>query len=169
MKTLLLMRHAKSSWSNPGQDDHERPLNPRGLSDAPRMGQLLIDQRLVPDSITASTAVRAQQTARVVAETLEFALPILSTAELYHADPAAWQRVIRRLPIESERALCVGHNPGIELLLAGLTGESHHMATAALAAIELPIDDWGAFVLQNTMGRWTLWRPKDLPEPAAEG
>lgn len=169
MKTLLLMRHAKSSWNNPGQDDHERPLNDRGRSDAPRMGQLLLDRALVPDSITASTAIRAQQTAQLVADTLQFAPPIVSTAELYHADPAAWRRVIRQLPDGSNRALCVGHNPGIEMLLAELTGESHHMATAALAAIELLIDNWGSIDSPKPLQKWTLWRPRELPAPAAEG
>lgn len=169
VKTLLLMRHAKSSWDNPGQDDHDRPLNPRGRGDAPRMGLLLIDQSLVPDSITASTAVRAQQTAQLMAQTLQFTQPILSTAELYHADPAAWRTVIRHLPATSERALCIGHNPGIEMLLSELTGESHHMSTAALAAIELQIDDWAELSLTKSFHRWKLWRPKDLPDIAADG
>jgi len=169
VKTLLLMRHAKSSWNDPDQDDHDRPLNDRGLRDAPRMGQLLIEQSLVPDSITCSTAVRARETARIVAETCRSVTPPRATGELYHADLAAWQRVIRQLPAESERVLCVGHNPGIEMLLTELTGETQHMGTAALALIELRLDDWPAFDNSKPLLRWTLWRPKGLPEPSAEG
>ena len=63
MKTLLVLRHAKSSWKNPGQSDHERPLNKRGLAAAPRMGQLLAEQQLIPEIILCSTAERARQTA----------------------------------------------------------------------------------------------------------
>lgn len=169
MKTLLLMRHAKSSWDDPGQDDHDRLLNARGLRDAPHMGQLLVDQSLVPDSITCSTAARAHETARIVAASCRAAVGLRVTAELYHADIAAWQNVIRQLPPESDRALCVGHNPGIEMLLSELTDESHHMATAALAVLDLRIDDWADFTPSNPLQHWTLWRPKDLPDPAAEG
>jgi phosphohistidine phosphatase len=163
------MRHAKSSWNDPGQDDHDRPLNARGLRDAPEMGQLLVDQSLVPDSITCSTAVRAFTTARIVAETCHFGDPLRATAELYHASLEAWQRVIHDLPPESSRALCVGHNPGIEMLLSELSGESHHMATAALAVLDLQLDDWRAFTASNPLRHWMLWRPKDLPDAAAEG
>jgi phosphohistidine phosphatase len=169
VKTLLLMRHAKSSWDDPSQDDHDRPLNKRGLRDAPEMGELLVDQSLVPDSITCSTAVRAYETARIVAESCRSPAVLRATAELYHADLAAWQHVIRQLPPESERALCVGHNPGIEMLLSELTDESHHMATAALAVLELRIDDWADFAPSKPLQHWMLWRPKDLPDPAVEG
>jgi phosphohistidine phosphatase len=169
VKTLLLMRHAKSSWDNPGQDDHDRPLNPRGLRDAPHMGQLLIDESLVPDSITCSTAVRAHDTARIVAEACGCASPLRVAPELYHADLEAWQRVICGLPVESERALCVGHNPGIEMLLAELTGEFHHMGTAAVACVGLPIEGWPEFTTSKPLRHWMLWRPKDLPDPTAEG
>ena len=169
MKTLLLMRHAKSSWADPGQDDHDRPLNKRGLRDAPHMGELLLEKSLVPASINCSTAVRAFETARLVAESCRSSAPLRATAELYHADIAAWQSVIRQLPAGSDRALCVGHNPGIEMLVSMLTEESHHMATGALAELELPLDKWAEFDPSKPLQHWTLWKPKELPDPAAEG
>jgi phosphohistidine phosphatase len=123
----------------------------------------------VPDSITCSTAVRAFETARLVADSCRSAAAVRATAELYHADIAAWQSVIRQLPPGSARALCVGHNPGIEMLVSQLTDESHHMATGALAVLEVKLDRWLDFDPSKPLQHWTLWKPKELPDPAAEG
>jgi phosphohistidine phosphatase len=70
MKTLVLVRHAKSAWDSPGLDDHERPLAERGLRDAPEMGRRLAERGLVPDVIRSSTAVRARTTAKLMAQAL---------------------------------------------------------------------------------------------------
>jgi phosphohistidine phosphatase len=83
------MRHAKSGWDNPELSDHDRPLNPRGLRDAPRMAACLIRHGRVPDSITSSTAIRAEHTARLVAEACRIQAPVRTTAALYHADTDA--------------------------------------------------------------------------------
>jgi phosphohistidine phosphatase len=164
VKTLLVMRHAKSSWDDPELEDHDRPLNGRGRRDAHRMALWLLQQGRRPDSITSSTAVRAATTAQLVAQQLGFQAPLDVTPELYHADLSAWARVIRKLPPESETALCIGHNPGIELLLRTLTGASEHVPTAAISLFEVPIEEWQAFDLQKPLESWTLWRPKALPE-----
>jgi len=164
MKTLLLMRHAKSSWDDPELDDHDRPLNARGLRDAPRMAAWLIRQEHTPGAITSSTALRAVHTAQIVAEACRVAAPVRTTAGLYHADIAAWQRVIRNLPEEIDRALCVGHNPGIESIVSKLTDQSLHMPTAAIAVFALKLDSWAAFKVPTRYADWHLWRPKDLPD-----
>ena len=83
MKTVLLLRHAKSSWDNPAVDDHERPLNKRGLKAAPRMGQLIADEGLKPDVIVSSTAVRAATTAAAIAEECGYDGEIHYTDDLY--------------------------------------------------------------------------------------
>ena len=70
MKSVLILRHAKSSWKDPDLTDHDRPLNKRGKGDAPRMGRLLKSEHLVPDTIISSTAIRAQATAEAVAKAL---------------------------------------------------------------------------------------------------
>nr|NIL98123.1 hypothetical protein [Planctomycetales bacterium]NIP70269.1 hypothetical protein [Planctomycetales bacterium] len=85
MKTLLLLRHAKSSWDDSALDDHDRPLNKRGKRDAPRMGQLLVQQDLVPDCILTSTARRARKTAEAVAKACGGVVPLTEMPELYHA------------------------------------------------------------------------------------
>lgn len=163
MKTLMVMRHAKSSWDDPQLDDHDRPLNARGLRDAPRMAAWLLEQDCCPDSITCSTALRAVTTARLVADGLEAEIPFQTTADLYHANLEAWQHVIRNLPAESIRALCVGHNPGIEMLFHAVTGASERFPTATICVLELSIDDWEAFEPQKSLVTWELWRPKQLP------
>jgi phosphohistidine phosphatase len=73
MKTLLVLRHAKSSWNDTSLDDHERPLNKRGRRDGPRMGELVREHRLTPDIIISSDAVRARRTAEAVAEAARYA------------------------------------------------------------------------------------------------
>ena len=85
MKTLLLLRHAKSSWKESSLTDHDRPLNDRGQRDAARMGQLLTDEDLLPDLILLSTATRARTTAELVAASSGFDGEIRLDGELYHA------------------------------------------------------------------------------------
>ncbi|MGB7661527.1 MAG: histidine phosphatase family protein [Nitrososphaeraceae archaeon] len=90
MKTLLIMRHAKSSWKEQDLPDYDRPLNKRGKNDAPRMGKLLKDEDLVPDLIMSSTAVRAKKTAELVAKTRKYKGKIVLDRSLYGAEPAAY-------------------------------------------------------------------------------
>ena len=77
MKTILLLRHAKSSWKEAGLTDHARPLNKRGLRDAPRMGTLIAEQKIQPDLILSSSAVRAIRTAEAVSQKLKDEAPLV--------------------------------------------------------------------------------------------
>jgi len=168
MKTLLLLRHAKSSWEDRSLSDHDRPLNERGERDAPRMGQLLRDEGLWPDLILSSTARRARRTAELMVAdpddgTSDDDTEIRYLSELYLADPEDCLAAVRRVGGEAQCVLVVGHNPGLEMLLQSLTDEWHRLPTAALARIDLPIDIWkdledlepGSGVLAG------LWRPKE--------
>src|SRR5262245_35485739 len=137
MKTLLLLRHAKSSWKYPDLADHDRPLNKRGKVIAPRMGQLLKDENLVPDLILSSTAARAQTTAHKVARASGYEGDIRVTRELYETGPAAYLALLQAIPEEHARVLVVGHNPDLEVLLEQLTDEAETLPTAALALVEL--------------------------------
>ncbi|MEW5986102.1 MAG: histidine phosphatase family protein [Chloroflexota bacterium] len=167
MKTLLLLRHAKSSWDEPQLADHERPLNERGRRDAPRIGQLLRQEQLLPDRIVTSTAVRAMKTAEAVADASGYGETITATRALYQADPPAFVAVLRALPDSCQSVMLVGHNPGISEFLEELTGESEPMPTAALAHVSLPLDKW-ADLKQRTKGKLVaLWRPRDLRGPGS--
>jgi phosphohistidine phosphatase len=162
MKTLLVLRHAKSSWSDPALDDHERPLNTRGRRDAPRMGELVREYGLIPDVVISSDAVRARLTAEAVIEAARYGGEIRLDPRLYMAGPADILSLLRTVGKKTETVMIVGHNPGLEELVAQLTGAWQDLPTAALAQIALPIDQWRDLTLST---RGTLvghWRPKQL-------
>ena len=124
MKTLLILRHAKSSWDDPGLRDHDRPLNRRGKRDAPRMGRLIADRDLIPDRIVSSTAVRARTTAALAAAEFDHDVEIETTRDLYGAHPDGYIEVAEERGGAAERLMVVGHNPGITALVSRLTGVS---------------------------------------------
>lgn len=143
MKTLVLIRHAKSSWDHPGLDDHERPLNDRGLRDAPRMGRRLADEGLEPDAILSSTAVRAVTTAELLAEALGFATDrVVADERLYATTAAGLLDVIGELDSSVHTAMVVGHNPEMESLVHRFTEEIGHLPTCAVAEIRFDADAW---------------------------
>ena len=161
MKTLLVLRHAKSSWTDPARDDHERPLNKRGRRDAPRMGELVREFGLIPDVIISSDAVRARLTAEAVAEAARYAGEILLDPRLYLACPADILSLLATVRANAGTVMIVGHNPGLETLVEQLTGERQDLPTAALAQIDLPIDQWRG-LKRSTRGTLAgLWRPRN--------
>ncbi|MBI1415623.1 MAG: histidine phosphatase family protein [Limimaricola sp.] len=143
---LILTRHAKSSWATPGQEDHARPLAPRGRAAATAIGHWLAVQRYLPDLVLCSSAVRTQQTLSLILPGLPRQPVISARAALYHASPSQLREIIRR-----ETAPClmlVGHNPGIGLLAAGLvtTPPRHERfddyPTAATTVIDFAVPSW---------------------------
>jgi phosphohistidine phosphatase len=161
MKTLLILRHAKSSWKHDELSDHDRPLNPRGERDAPNVGKRLRNEGLVPDAILSSTAKRARQTAEAVAEESGFEGELQLSGELYGGGPEAYLEAIRSLPGLVDCALVVGHNPDLEELVEILTGESVRLPTAALAHMKLDIQDWQDLEEQGKLAN--LWTPREHP------
>ena len=162
MKTLLVLRHAKSSWSDPALDDHERPLNKRGRRDGPRMGQLVREYGLIPDVVISSDAVRARLTAEAVVEAARYAGQILLDPHLYMASAGDILSRLRVVREKAETVMIVGHNPGLEELVAQLTGERQDLPTAALAQIVLPIHRWRDLTLSTRGTLLGHWRPKEL-------
>jgi phosphohistidine phosphatase len=142
MKTLLILRHAKSSWKFPDLSDHDRPLNRRGKRDAPRMGKTLKERGLVPDLVISSTATRAKDTASAVAKHSGYIGKRIRFESLYAAEPGAYLEVIREQTDNYQRVLIVGHNPGVEEVIELLTGEIHIIPTCTLAQIEFDIEKW---------------------------
>ncbi len=161
-KTLLIMRHAKSDWNNTRLDDHARPLNKRGKQDAPLMGKLLKDEELTPDLIITSTAERALTTAELVALACDFEGELVTTRHFYHADPATYLEMLQGVDDQYNRVMIVGHNPGMEELLADLTDQAEHFTTANIAHVELPITSWSQLNEDTTGNLLNLWRPKEV-------
>jgi phosphohistidine phosphatase len=163
MKTLLVLRHAKSSWDDSRIDDHERPLNNRGRRDAPRMGDVLREHGLTPALIISSDAERARLTTEAVAEAARYAGEIRFDRKLYLASPTDIVAVLRTVAeTNADIVMIVGHNPGLEELVAKLTGEQQDFPTAALAQIALPIERWRDLKLSTRGTLSGLWRPKEL-------
>ena len=162
MKTLLLLRHAKSSWSQEDQRDHDRSLNARGKRDAPHIGQLLKTQGIIPDLILSSTAKRALKTTQRVVAGGELAAPVEELREFYLAPPATYIEVLQQQNGDVECILVVGHNPGIEELSHQLTEQAKRFPTGALAQVELDIDQWGELSLDSPGSLRNIWYPRQL-------
>ena len=154
MKTLLLMRHAKSSWKDDGLTDFERPLNNRGKRDTPFMGKLLREQKVQPDLIISSPALRAMTTARMIAAELKYEQSNIITHEmLYNADVNAMMRIVEQVDNSLKTIILVGHNPGLTLLANVLSDASvENIPTCGIACIQFQIDSWQAI----TRGAGTL-------------
>jgi phosphohistidine phosphatase len=142
MKTLYLLRHAKSSWDDPSLNDFDRPLNKRGLKAAPKVGAYMLKEKIQPEMVLSSPALRAKQTTHMVCEAAGLSSLINFDERIYEASVQRLFEIVAGFEDGINTAMMVGHNPGFEELLAALTGESHRMPTAALACIELKIKKW---------------------------
>jgi phosphohistidine phosphatase len=162
MKTLLILRHAKSSWKDENLPDRERPLNKRGLGDAPKMGALLRKEDLVPDLVLSSPARRARSTAELATDECGYEGQVEFREELYSFDAEPYLKALSTLADSYQRVMIVGHNPAMEELLEQLTGEYLPMPTAALAQIELPIEHWNKLTRRRKGRLVNLWRPKEV-------
>ena len=163
MKTILIMRHAKSSWDDDRLHDHDRPLNKRGKLNAPRMGRLLRELDLVPDFILTSSARRARDTVEAVADQSGFGGDVRVEDDLYAAPPEACIEALAAIEDSCQCILIVGHNPGLEEMLEALTGEQEVLPTAAIAQVDLPIQSWQELTDETPGKLIKVWRPKELP------
>lgn len=140
--TLYVVRHAKSSWADPGMDDHERPLNRRGLSDAPIMAARFAVRNEPVDLLLSSTARRALATAEAFATLLK-APPIRTDKAIYAAHYRAVQGIVAKLPEEARRVMLFGHNPGFTDLCTYLLDRSiGDLPTCATVRLDLHVDQW---------------------------
>lgn len=160
MKTLFILRHAKSSWSEPDLADFERPLNDRGIKAAPFMGELMAREGFEPYAILSSPAVRAKATAQLVKNAGKLDAEIRYEHRIYEASPHSLRQVVSEIDDAYASAMLVGHNPGIEGFIRYLTGNLEPMPTAALAVINLQINEWKA--IDDGCGELQkVYKPKD--------
>ena len=163
MKTLYLLRHAESSRQEPGLEDFDRPLNGRGREAAPLVGRFIQKRGLRVDQILSSPAARARQTAALVKESAGLRAGLLYDERIYEADAARLLEVVTQAAESADALMLVGHNPGMEELLALLTGETRGMPTAALACVALDVERWGQARASAGRLEW-LVRPEELAE-----
>jgi len=164
MKNLLLLRHAKSSWKDSDIEDHERPLNKRGKKDAPKMGRLLREEKLLPDLIISSTAKRCRKTTEHVIHASGYRGETRFFNDLYEATGDELLSFLTRLSSEARTLLLVGHNPGLEQLVESLVEAYQPLTTAALIQIELPIAVWSELTPTSRGKLKQTWQPRSLPD-----
>jgi phosphohistidine phosphatase len=146
VKTLYIIRHAKSSWADPLQDDFDRKLSDRGKRDAPRMGKRLKEKDVVPGLMLSSPAKRAFSTARRIGKILKYEKGKIKTDDrLYHADEETILSVVRELKDKYDVVMLYGHNPGLtDFVNSFQTGELDidNLPTCGIVAFRLDIESW---------------------------
>ncbi|RNI26346.1 SixA phosphatase family protein [Rufibacter latericius] len=153
MKTLYLLRHAKSSWDYEELSDHDRPLAKRGRTDAPLMGQELVEREIKLDLVISSSAVRAITTATLVAKELKFSPEQIGVQEeLYMISAEGLVGFIRSLPDEYNHVMLVGHNPAFTEVANLLSPEKSiaNIPTAGIVAISFDCSYWGEISPDNS-------------------
>jgi len=147
VKTLYIIRHAKSSWDDPGLDDYDRPLNERGKRDAPRMGKRLKEREIYASLMISSPAKRAFSTAKRIAKTLGYAEGGIKTEKkLYHAGEEQILSVVKKLDDKFDVVMLYGHNPGLTEFVNAFMADNDlvidNIPTAGIVAFEINVDHW---------------------------
>lgn len=164
MKELILVRHAKSDWGNPGLDDFDRPLNERGKRDAPAMAQRLLDKKISIDLIVSSPAKRAAKTAKAFAEAYGIKKSeILFLPELYLAPPSVFFKVLNGLDTKAKTVALFSHNEGITDFANQLSqARIDNIPTCGVFAVKVKADHWAAFQ-EAEKEFWFFDYPKAVP------
>ena len=164
-RILLVMRHGKSRWDEPGLADHDRGLTKRGKRDSRRMGKEISTRGIVPDIVLTSMAKRARSTARRVAKASEYSGEILYDERLYFGGFGECIHVLSELDYSVSVAMLIGHNPTLEEFVGHFAHTQIRLPTAALACIDLPIDVWYSFDARTPATLRFLLTPRELDEP----
>ena len=163
MRILYLLRHAKSSWKDASLADFERPLKGRGREAAEEIGLFLASKKVTVSALIVSSALRTRQTIDVVLRQTSLGVEPHFDRRIYEASLATLVQIVSEISDDKQSAMLVGHNPGMEEILAFLTREARHMPTGALARINLECASWK----EAGRGMGTLdWfvTPEDLPD-----
>ena len=171
MPEILLLRHAKSTPATPGQDDHERGLEPSGEKAAKRVGRLLAEHGLLPDLVLCSTAARTRATWEIVSGKLRHPVPVKELRSLYLAAPGRLLEIVQRQPATASRLLLIGHNPGLHVLAVRLaaSGEAdalrslrEKLPTGGLVHIAFESAESWSEVTAGAGRLLGCWRPREL-------
>jgi phosphohistidine phosphatase len=170
MLTLSLLRHAKSSWSNPTLPDRERPLATRGVTDAPLMGKAMAERDIDPELVMCSSARRTRDTLELVLPELRVEPKVVYVDALYHASPEQMLEMLHAIQPGANRVMLVGHNPEIQTFALDLVGAGPKQfrdrlrtkyPTAGLAVINFAAGLWTSITVNS--GTLNLFlSPRDL-------
>lgn len=142
MKKLVIIRHAKSDWEDTNLDDYDRPLNQRGLNDAPFMGKFLHKKGLKPDIIMSSPALRAITTAELISKEVKYEKVIYPNQYIYEAYVNALQEIVSFIHDDNDTVFLVGHNPGVSALAYMLSDLKESVPTCSVVEIDFDSDSW---------------------------
>jgi phosphohistidine phosphatase len=161
-KTLMLLRHAKSSWKDKHLKDFDRPLKKKGEDTAELIGKILAHGGFLPDLVLSSPAKRAKETIEIVNKNSGHKSSTQFVETFYMAEPGEYIRALRELPDKVNSVMLVGHNPGLEALLQMLEGKVNALSTGALAIVELELTHW-ADLNGSTVGKLLkFWDPEEM-------
>jgi phosphohistidine phosphatase len=161
MKTLILMRHAKSGIPEKGQHDWDRTLTKRGRKNTESLAKWLKEKNIVPQVILASAALRSRQTADLLTEELGFRGDLHFLSNLYLGEVDAYLDALHSMPDSTDCLLVIGHNPMLESLLQMLTGKVESLPTASVVFVQAPVDKWRELSFEITAKLETFWKPKE--------
>ncbi len=169
MRHLTIFRHAKSSWSSSAKNDFARPLAPRGIKAALRMGHWLSENDLLPDRILCSTAKRARETRKLAAKLWTHAPQLVRDDSLYMATPDDVMTAVTQHGGDAKRLMVIGHNPGLQELVLKLDGQKGRVVrdiigkfpTGAVADLAYDIENWSD-IGKNCATLTTFMRPRAL-------
>lgn len=163
---LLLMRHAKSSWDDPTQTDHERTLNARGEVAAPAVGKMLHARGYAPQLIWSSDSTRTRQTATLLIRAIPGAQSVIHSSGFYHASALTVLDIAADMgePKNVERLMWLGHNPGWSELFAHFTGHEHNFPTGACAVLKRKIRTENNWLDPESWKLIDMILPRDLTD-----
>jgi len=159
---LIVMRHAKSSWTSEATSDHERPLNERGRRDAPRIAERLVELGWVPHRVISSDAARTQETWARMADTFPAPESVQFTRRLYHGGIDAFISAVRDEPDEASCLMMIGHNPGWEDVVEWLAGEPIRMTTANAVLLRHERVPWMESLAPDAWSLVDVLRPREI-------
>jgi phosphohistidine phosphatase len=161
-KTLMLLRHAKSSWKDKQLKDFDRPLKKKGVETAELIGKILSHGEFLPDVVLSSPARRAKDTVEIVNKYSDYKGSTEYHDNFYMGEPGDFIEALRDLPDNVDSVMVVGHNPGLEAFMQILAGSCNALSTGALTRIELELTHWRD-LNSSTVGKLSkFWDPDEM-------
>ncbi len=157
MKTLYIVRHAKSSWKDAELKDFERPLKRKGVQDAFLIAEKLSELNVAPQHVLSSPAVRAYETAKIFCNTLSFSKENIETnSSIYNAALEELQTILLNIDNKLDAVILFGHDPGLTNFVAYLTKQSYEkIPTSGVVAIQFETDQWN--IIKEHSGKITFF------------